>query len=509
MAEESFFNYINNNPLYVHNKLEPFLSASKQIENNINYNFLFKEVIDELKREENKIYNYLSYGGTLEDGKRNLSLLGQEIYSNNENRKNIFNYMQQLFGKIDSTGNPVSIQSTKSSLPVSVNFQKNKGWLIKKGKNNKPSSPAEAQQIVSLFCNNWNFFIQQYDDILKKIQDCILEGTIDLKTGERFKSFRTFLEDAKRELGTASLNNYNNYTQLSDSFTSVIRAKVGQWGDIIGFFNEVCKYDFDDNIDKRIKDNLTFKRADDIDPNLKSAGKFAKADNVIIIDGTLENPGIVIPVSLKFTSQDFFKIQTSPLSSVAAKISVEPDSGGQYANYFKYLLINNAYWGKELDKKINKIVIKILQKYIYLFFSGSFNDDLLSKAIFMSSTIVGDDGYSSHFFSIASLLEALREEIIKGEEILNWDALKVGGFSIDIKKAQEYLTQASASKQLLRTTVESRESNNYSYGIIAKDNNVREVDKNIFDQLSSLVGSKGITIKNSYINKNLNSLKII
>lgn len=519
MAEESFYNFINNNPLYVHNKLEPFLSAANQINNDISFDFLFKTVIGELKTQENKIYKYLSFGegqgeeGQIKIGKQRLEKLSEEIYSNNNNRKKIFQYMQQLFGKVDSNGNPLTIQSAKSELPIGVNYQqrvsKNSNgpkfigeWTVKKGTKKLKENSIEAQQIVTKFCDNWNSFIQDYTSILKLIQDCIQEGTIDIETGKRFESFRTFLLNAQKELSKGSSVNYSNFTTLGDNFNQVIRERVGQWGDIIGFFNEVCKFELDENIDERIKRGFTFRRGDDISSEEKgSESEFAKADNIIQINGTLENPDITIPVSLKFSSTERTKIQTSSLRSVVNKISNEPE-GGEYANYLKYLLINNAYFGID-NKIINSTITKILQRYIYLFFSGGLNDSLKAKALFMSSTLIGDDGYSSHFFSIASFLENLKKKIEDNEKILEWDALKVTGFSVNIKTAIDFLSQASASKQLLRTTKESREKYNYTYGIIAKDDNVREVDIEIFDKLSSLVKTKGIFIKNKYIIDNL------
>ena len=100
----------------------------------------------------------------------------------------------------------------------------------------------------------------------------------------------------------------------------------------------------------------------------------------------------------------------------------------------------------------------------------------------------------------------MKEDVENNEEIINWDAIKVGGFSIDIQKAQQFLSEASAAKQLLRTTQQSREIGNYSYGIIAKDSRVRGTDIDIFDKLSSLVGSKGIFMKNDYITNNLHKI---
>lgn len=515
MAEQDFYGFINNNPLYVHNKLEPFLSTARKINEDIKFNFLFENVIGKLRDEENRVYRNLSFGEgngeaeQIEIGKKRLENLEKEIYSDNQNRKQIFNYMLELFGKVDSKGNPLTIQSAKSNLPIGVNYQERKDkqdpnkkvgvWTVKKGSKTLKENSQEAQQIVTQFCNNWNNFVQQYDKILTLIQQCIQDGTIDIKEGERFKSFRNFLEDAKRELGNASKINYSGYTTLGDGFNAVIRAKVGQWGDIIGFFNEVCKFELDDKIDKRIKEGFNFKRGDDISAEEKgSDSNFAKADNIIVIKGTLLDPTTMIPVSLKFSSIDKTKIQTSSLRSVVNKIGNEPE-GGVYANYLKYLLVNNAYFGKEADENINSIIRKILQRYIYLFFSGGLNDSLMAKALFMSSTMVGDNGYSSHFFSIASFLENLKKIIEKNEKILEWEALRVSGFSVDIKTAEQFLSKASAAKQLLRTTEKSREKYNYSYGVIARDDTVREVDSSIFDKLSSLVGSKGIFIKNDYI----------
>jgi len=503
MAENNYLNFINNNPLYIHNKLEPLNETIQQISSKVQIDEdIFEKIINILKNREKEIYMTLG-GGKEEVGKERMAALVEDVYTNNKIRKEVIDMTNVLFGKMKVPSVKINKDGSYNMVPLNPTFKSNGEHTIKRG-TSAPLKGEEAQKMLQLYCDNWNKQVHNYNDTMNKILSLMRDSSI--KDSNSIKGLNEYFKNLTTEFENATTNEYLDVTKLSDAFLNYVSKKGAYFGNIIGLFTEQCIFKFNENLQKVINTefpNFTFFRGDDIPRQYTGSSTNAKADNIFIIEGNLENiNSVTIPVSLKFRSDSLFKAHNGTLLSISELIANEKtNKGEEYSSYFKYLLVNSAYWQYNGMNKIDEIILKILNNYAYVFISGGEKQNPFANAVFISGTFFINNEYENYFFPTSILLEVILENLkTPNSNILTWSGLDVKkDLKIEESAGFYAVGRISDIKGSLRTTSAKRLPGNYSYEDLSKNNLIITEDSNLFEELSSILGPTIIQFNHNII----------
>lgn len=499
MAENSYLNFINNNPLYIHNKLEPLNTTIQQISSKVSVDEkIFDNIIEVLHRRENEIYTTLGAGNEVL-GRERMKYIAEDVYTNNIFRKEVINLTNKLFGKIKVPSVKVEKDGTiKNWVPLNVSFKSGGQHSIKRG-TSSPLKGQDAQDLLQLYCDNWNEQIKNYDKTMKGILALMKKS--EIKDSNSVKGINEYFENLNTEFDKATVNGSVNAASLSNAFLDYISKKGSYFGNIIGLFTEYCIFKFRKEL-QGIIDEDSFFRGDDIPREYTGMSNNAKADNVFLIKGSLNMPdSITIPVSLKFRSDSYFKAHNGTLLSIANLINNEKENKGEeYSNYFKYLLINAAYWQYNGMKEIDKIILKILNNYAYIFISGGLKQNAFSNAVFISGTFLINNEYETYFFPVSILLQTILNNLQSNINILTWSGLdSAKDLKIEENAGFYAIGRISDAKKSLRTTTAKRIPGNYTYSDFSRNDLIITEDSNLFEELSSILGSTVIQFNHNII----------
>lgn len=499
MAENSYLEFINNNPLYIHNKLEPLNATIQQINSKITIDEeIFNNIIEVLHQREKEIYATLGAGDEAL-GKERMEYIAEDVYTNNIFREEVINLTNQLFGKMKVPSVKLEKDGTiKNWVSLNASFKAGGQHVVKRG-TSSPLKGQEAQDLLQLYCDNWNRQVNNYDETMKRILALMRDD--EIKDSNSVKGIDTYFKNLKTEFDKAAVNGVVNAASLSNAFIEYVSKKGAYFGNIIGLFTEQCIFKFRKELQGIIESNSFF-RGDDIPRKFTGVDTNAKADNIFLIKGNLNMPdSITIPVSLKFRSDSFFKAHTGTLLSIANLLKKENENKGEeYSNYFKYLLVNAAYWQYNKMEKIDEIILKILNNYAYVFISGGLKQNAFSNAVFISGTFLVNNEYNTYFFPVSTLLETILKNLQSNTNILTWSGLD-GAKDLKIEESAGFYAVGRISdvKHSLRTTNAKRLPGNYTYNDFSRNDLIITEDSNLFEELSSILGPTVIQFNHNII----------
>lgn len=549
MAELTYEQFINQNPLYVHNKIEPLNNDIHIIRSKVKLDTrAFALAISKLREQENIIYSTLG-NGNIKNGKNLLTNMAKNIYTENNNKKRIIELTRSLVNKIyvlskrtlnwqskfiNSNGeidevklakeekrlikDKKTLESKIETVLLNVNFsykedketgEISRNVIVKRGSSSALTDEKEIQELVNLFCNAWNDTIDNYDYIMEELLKLTQNQglTVDNKS---IKNFGIYLKTLQQEMQAASINGEIDTSKLSENFYKLFSKKGSYFGNIIGLFTEYCDYNFSKEVLEELKKlEITVKtlRADEISREMRESSRNSKADRITILKGSLDTPNrVTIPVSLKFRSDSLYKAHSGTISSISELIKTENENNGLlYSNYFKYLLINAPYWQYHEMDKFKDIILTILNNFAYVWISGGLEQNNLSKAVFISGTFLEGQEYEDYFLPVSKLLMVIYTLLKEGEEVLSWTALdkKDDETSLKIKQYKESEEYVSDIKSMLRTTEESRIKGNYSYDKFYNNALIIWQNEAILEKISNIIGSTDITFNHKIITENL------
>lgn len=430
MAEQifSYVEYINKNPLYLHNHKYNFEETVDNIPR-INYKSWAERYIKYLYKEEDKIIKAL--GGGLK-GKDALNLFAEQVFESNNNIKHTASFIQDLFGQsglgtiyirggkgdniptetLDFIYSDDDIRQVKykqnlflkipgARLHYFVKQRKRSGGHGRPGniydfqRTLEETSEEELQEFkeaLDIYVKSINEAFIKHDKILNNLQDFINLDSLKSKDESLgiVNTLNRYVEEMKRYDGT-----------ITEQWLEFLVSIEGMFNALKGKFNEASATKFKELAVETFGEGFKAWRAD-----TQTQGKFKKPD-MIYAGGKLDLKLTPITVSMKNPKgESSIKAQESSLlnksdnneDGIIASIKKESELIG---NILLYLSLNNAYYPYEPAEKIIKDIYKYL---IYVFLSGSSKDARIDQAIFLVETKGVGKNIEVKFLSMADIL---------------------------------------------------------------------------------------------------------
>ena len=429
MAEQvfSYVDYINKNPLYLHNHKYNFEETVGQIPK-INYKSWADRYIKYLYKEEDKIIKAL--GGGLK-GKDALKLFAEQVFESNDNIKHTASFIQDLFGQ--SGLGTVYIRGGKGdNIPTEtidfiysddkieqVRYKQNLFLKIpgarlhyfvkqrkKSGGHGRPSniydfkrtleeaSEQELQEFkeaLDIYVKSINDAFDKHNEILNNLQSFINLNSLKSKDESLgiIDTLNTYMTKMKQYDGT-----------ITEQWLEFLVSIEGMFNAIKGKFNEASATKFRELAVETFGEGFKAWRAD-----TQTQGKFKKPD-MIYAGGKLNLRLNPITVSMKQAVGSSIKAQESSLlnkennneDGIIASIKKESELIG---NILLYLSLNNAYYPYAPAETIIKEIYKYL---IYVFLSGNTKDARIDQAVFFVETKGVGKNIEVKFLSMADIL---------------------------------------------------------------------------------------------------------
>lgn len=490
----------------------------------LNDNYL--EIIRKLKQKEDEVYRTLG-DGKIEVGKKRMKQLVDVFYIHNDVRNECIKIANDLF-------NPKIIVDNKS-----ISFGQKEIKIDGKTQKLNSKNKEELQEYFVKLCEHWNKSVTIYDKLLETLENSMWkEGIIEKNT---INTIKNSMDKVANTL-SGTLDGKVTIDNLPKEFLEEKRRFAGMFGNIIGNLTEGAKLDFESAVIQEIKNSLIqsggifeYEHGDTIGNeviNGKKPSEFtkeekqivaaerkritgfgtdAKADVVFTLKGILHSPeAITLPFTFKYLSEDKIKTHSGSLQSIPEIISQE-EYGEEYANYFRNLTLNMAYWihmyDKVKDDEIILILKKILNKFAFSFIYGTGSEDKpYGNAIFFCGFFKGvheEDLVENYFLPVSRILgkiyyyilqsTATEDNPVNDKLLLSWAGFsRLNNFIFEEANNEESYIMKLAKENELRNRIVLRKKR----GKI----NIEKINPSIlYNNISSEIGTAGITYNRGII----------
>lgn len=477
----------------------------------------FLKVINNLKEREKTVYKVLG-NGNVEEGKKNMEELANQVYIDEPVRKEIINIVNNLFKPTITSKDNSLLNLTFDPKQKNFRMKANDKWV------------EDGQKYFEEYCEIWNKTVTSYSTYMNEVRGLLWNS--DTITENSFQGVLKSFEIIKNNLDKVS-NKEISISNLPSDFIEVLKGLNGSFANIIGNVTEDARFNFEDGVFNKIKKEIgeiLFKRGDSIEREETGFNTNAKADGVFVINGKLNsiNNSVTIPVTLKYKRGNQVKIHSGSLNSISQIIYKEGQLGQEFANDFANLALNMIYYIHFSDKTSEEVILvlrKILNTFAFSFLYGnSIEDRPYGNALFFAGFFPdvaekGEEFSANYFTPVSKILETIYEYISIGKKnrdfVVNW-----AGFNfldrfrliMQIEKIKENPTQEKLTfspiitesnfenrnekgKRIYRQNVDTirkkitSERENLDYGTI----------DNLFSVLSSKIGEQEISFPRGII----------
>lgn len=499
----NYYNYIYNNPLYIHNHKQYFLNTVKRIERidnpvEIAYN-LGRKYIAYLKGRETKLLNKLATAN--HTGEENLKIIANDIFIGSKKNKTeeiiklldkMF-YMHQdekvsvgrglkkegqqnnTFFKMSKTNEDGKRVVERIALELNENKSKNnsdKYNYEKTAQNLRSNKKYESiRTAINLMVDSMNEAFNTDEEIREAFKDLVDEQAIENMLAVGGKGYlRKYLElkvssDAKE-----------------DELLKFLVDKMGLYSDIKGYFTEAVKIDYDGGIKEIFIEN--FKRT--IGDEQKRKNSIYKKPDIIITGKTINGNITPLTISRKALTGDSIKFHEGSFRSVAEMLERINE---KLAYDYLYLITNLAYYDDNDEAKDAKNMIVFIHKFMsYLLISGINSDKAIDKALYL---VLTDAQKQTYFVPISSILET----IINKESDINVRTSAIGAGGSGLMELWNY--KLDTTKQHNKNGKRNKKGLRY---------NELSVDRKVMSQARTMVN--GILTKNRRFEVNYTNNKI-
>lgn len=406
--------YINKNPLYIHNHRWYFENTLKNL-NLINPDpfsaaiNVSEKYIRYLENREKRILKAVG-------GKDKLELIARDMYVDNENVKQIIKLLDRVFGMNQDVRTSVGRYNGEKNpflrLVKDTDGSKNlqKIELIINGTkqaHGRTINDYDFKASVALIEKNGEIE-QELLRIVKNISEAIGSQKEFQEELQKFVDEGTIKEDF--EVGKV-LNRYINNEAFKDNATTeklleFIIDKMGTYSYLKGRYTEAAKFKFTDTIKSVFGENFR-PQSGDTRTREERAGTLKKAD-IILKGGKIDGKTIPeITISRKaISAKDFLKFQDSPLKGPSGGIyQAFKKESESVANLYLYLVLNSSFW---TGLEGSNIYIKFFNKIMsYIFISGNTEDKSYQKAVYLIITTGHGDKIETSFVPISSIIKSI------------------------------------------------------------------------------------------------------
>ena len=423
-ANWHYYDYIDANPLYIHNHKRYFENTLKQI-NKIDDPIktaknLGLEYVDYLKKREQQLLENLS---TNRSGEENLKIIIHDVFIGGDTNRieTLYNLLNDVFymnkdikisvgrgSKKDNTKNNTYLRISRTD-PETLKRKIERIRLFLNEDKKNGNSKYDYVKSAEAFKNSKNFDLikELLDEICDSINDAIVsEDNLRLQLSELVS--KPELDKSLASGGTLRkyLDNKNNSKASIDELLEFLVDKLGQYSDIRGIFSEASKFEYTEGIREIFGD--TFTR--DIGDQQKRKGTVYKKPDIIINGKTIHGQITPITISRKFSLSDSIKFHEGSINSVSDMLFQIDD---RLARDYLYLNTNLGYYSDVQDAQD---IIRYIYKFMsYLFISSANAINESEKAMYLLITTTINGKVQTSFVPISSILLA----IINGDETVD------------------------------------------------------------------------------------------
>lgn len=500
-----YYNYIDTNPLYLHNHKIYYQKTVNKIRSK-GYGLneartSGKAYLDYLKSREQNILNRIG-------GQKMLNLIMKESFIDNEKIKQVLDLLREAFGRnsgyrVAVTGkkvkvtenNPRGIENvfhiqkidTKEKISVALEYAgKKEGGMTKY---NYEKAINDIKEEGKNFINDMGMTIfnafKTENGFLKEINNLIEDEVLD--SSKKAPGMLDFLRIIGKNKTTAEV------------LLELIIASLGPFNTYSGIYPEAIKTVYTDSVialaeagfveqSKNLKMERNKKLLNTVNKDgqqiLKWIDKLSKTDMYIKYDLNLDNP---ITISRKVTSSmdtKNFKLQSDitldNLYEAFAKENIK------IAKVYKYLVINNAFYST-WDGFDSNVFNRIIRYMSYVFLSGGTNlgntgslsnlEFNTEKALYFVYTKPGpNEGIITRFIPMSAIIDKL----INGNKSNNSGNLDRAVTITRTKRSIDDISELWEVKKIIK-----EERKKWSYEFLSKDgqveNKAKEIVKNILE----------------------------
>lgn len=409
MGEEAFsyIDYIEKNPLYLHNNKEDFNATLNQIPNlepTLSHKVSF--YLNYLEQEENKILQALT-GDDGISGEEKLNFLADAAFRKNRNTPKVLKLLDDLFnkqagsitfntGKEDKNNYFLNIPGASLKL-IKVGERKTRGRTENIYDFEQSLNQAKIDGTYDNFKKSLDIFVSgvtkvfnNHDELYKELNKLIQFDLLTVKDGS------IGVWSAVQEY----LSNMERYVDPNTDFLEFLRTLIGRYSALKGQFDEATRMDYELEIKKMFGDSFKRERGD------RLTSKNKKPD-IIFYGGQLDLDTTPITISKKALSGSSAKLQTSALygdNGNSGIYSFLKQEDKLIADIYTYLTINDAFYPEEGADKILNMIVKYLS---YIFISGTSQDKRIDQALYFVATSGSGDKMEVRFTSISSIIKAI------------------------------------------------------------------------------------------------------
>ena len=432
----SYADYINKNPLYLHNSEANFKASLNQIPK-VNYKSYMLRYIKYLHREEEKIIKALGGGAV---GKNALQLLADEITNSNSNIKKTAKFMQDLFGVTgmgtvyvranDSLSQGDSIVDLvypgkdawdKNPKREKISIKQNifltipgskinliiKERLVNAGHGRPGNVYDYTKTLENLSEQQLKEFSEALEVYTQSLQKAFNEHNKILKNLGAFVNLEALKTKSGAENVTGTLQNYvkkmSEYDgTITEQWLEYLTIIEGMYNALKGKFNEASASQLSSTVLSAFGKGFSGKRSD------QSTGKNKKPDMTYsggLLNATL-NPITVSMKQIDKLSEKYFKAHTASLLNTTGSeedgiyelVKKESEIIG---NILLYLSLNGAYFNSSTASTIIKNIYQYLS---YVFLSGTNKDARQDQAVYFILTHGKGNNMIVKFLSMSDIL---------------------------------------------------------------------------------------------------------
>ena len=276
MANLNLYLYGSNGKNYIEGVKE-FESAIDSISAKVDQqrtddNFL--KVINNLKEREKTVYKVLG-NGNVEEGKKNMEELANQVYIDEPVRKEIINIVNNLFKPTITSKDNSLLNLTFDPKQKNFRMKANDKWV------------EDGQKYFEEYCEIWNKTVTSYSTYMNEVRGLLWNS--DTITENSFQGVLKSFEIIKNNLDKVS-NKEISISNLPSDFIEVLKGLNGSFANIIGNVTEDARFNFEDGVFNKIKKEIgeiLFKRGDSIEREETGFNTNAKADGVFVINGNI------------------------------------------------------------------------------------------------------------------------------------------------------------------------------------------------------------------------------
>ena len=489
--------YINKNPLYIHNHKWYFENTLQNL--NLMDNDPFNEAIiastKYIRYLENREKRILKAIG----GKDKLEMIARDMYVDNKNVKEIIRLLDKTFGmnqdirtsvgRISGEDNPF-LRLVKNSVIESEKIRKIE--LITTGTkqaHGRTINVYDYKASANLIKKD-GILMQELQRIVNNINDALGTQKEFQKSLENFVDNEVISEDFSPDgVLTKYFDNFEKAKGTEIEYLlKFIVDKMGIYSYLKGRYTENAKFAFTDTIKSIFGENFR-PESGDKRTREERAGTLKKAD-IILRGGVIDGEKIPeITISRKSVSaKNYLKFQDSPLKGPQGGIyqALKKESES-VANLYLYLTLNSSFWS---NTNVN-IYLKFFNKIMsYIFISGNTTDQSYQKAVYLIITTGHGDNIETSFVPISSIIKSI---------VYNDEAeIKVTA----TKKNKDTDISLSGPLWKAKLATVGRKTNKKGRGLRY---NILSQDRNVLDQAEKIAGP--LLTRNRRIGINYNFLE--